>query len=194
MTEASLNQKVSWNELNDFAEKQLRTFMSADEPTFVKKAWTKIIKSGLANYTNHFEEIIVKLRFISLADLYLDYCKVTHEEDHESDYYEWIDILELDEITIGRIYQSILKPEDQEMDELDKSKAVQYLSIHFRPEIYKSLMKGFGSESLVFLHLWRSTHNNKNEESDDEVLNDATLEKLATFEWISNGCEVLRFF
>lgn len=76
-----------------------------------------------------------------------------------------------------------------------------------REEVLDSLLKGFGGVSALFLSLWRSRTASAEAEGDDDVeddgdrdhetdwqvLNDATTEKLAAFSWLEAGCPALNY-
>lgn len=164
MEKTTLVAHVKWNELKDAANRILSIFLSGEETKFAHKAWNIIIKSGLANYSNSEEEIIVKMRFIALADIYLDYSRIAHQEDHDSEYYDWIDHLELEADRIPPIYESLFpnKTEDEDLDVPDK---IGVLSDYFHKEVFNCLIKVFGTESDLFLALWKSTHT-RNKEKD----------------------------
>ncbi len=181
------NTVVKWNELKDAADRILSIFLSGEETKFAHKAWNYIIKAGLAEYSSPDEDVIVKMRFIALVDVYLDYCRIAHEEDHDSEYYDWIDHLDLEADRIPPVYESLFPNSEADKD-LDVSDKIRVLSDYFRKEIVNCLIKGFGSESILFLAFWKSTHT-RNKEKDSEILNSLSLDKLQVYEWIDNGCD-----
>lgn len=194
MSNKNIIQMFKWNKLKNSADTMFSIFISGEETKFAHKAWDIIVKSGLANFTNELEEGIVKLRFIALADIYLDYCKVAHEEDNESDYYGWEDNLNIGKLVLEEIYQTILTPEERENIDPDIPNMMQQLSYHYRNDVYDCLVKGYGSDDILFLNLWRSTHKDARKETDSDILNDLTFEKMGVSQWLSGGCDVIRVY
>jgi len=190
MTHTKQKQIVKWSSLKDPADRILSIFISGEETKFAHKAWNIIIKSGFANYSNPEEEVMVKMRFITLVDIYLDYCRIAHQEDHDSEYYDWIDDIDLEADKILPVYDSLFPKKDEDLDIPDK---ISVLSDYFRKEVVNCLIKGFGSESGFFFALWKSTHT-KSKEKESEILNDVSFNKMEVFQWLSGSCEVMRAY
>ena len=69
-----------------------------------------------------------------------------------------------------------------------------------------SLLSGFGDVSGLFVSLWRSgttsaeAEDDEGRNSDDgdpetewQILNDVTSDKLAAFSWLDNGCPAVSY-
>ena len=179
--------KVSWKKVEHAADRIFSLFMEGKEVSFARKAWSKLSQAGLTKCRNEFDETIVFLRFIALVELYLGYCRIAHEEDHDSEYYDWIDHLDLEADRIHPVYDAIF-PNELEKDDIEVHDKIGALSSYFHKEVFNCLMKGFGTETGLFLALWKSTHD-RGEETDYEILNNPSIDKLQVYEWIDRGCE-----
>lgn len=188
MEKTTSAEHVKWTKLKYATNRILSIFLSGEETKFAHKAWNIIIKFELANYSNPEEEIIVKMRFITLADIYLDYCRIAHQEDHDSEYYDWLALLNVDPDKIEVVYQIILRKVNDNII-MDIPSKIEYLSHYFRPEIVKCLKEGFGSTNGFFIQLWKSTHTIM-KVSNYEIFNDVIIEKMQLFFLIENGCSL----
>lgn len=67
--------------------------------------------------------------------------------------------MDIDELTLGRFYQEIVRPKEKNLPEnFNSSQALEELSKYLRKEIYKLLLKVCGSSNGLFILLWRSTY------------------------------------
>lgn len=104
-------------------------------------------------------------------------------------------LMSIDEFTLGRFYQEIIKPKEKKIPaNFNSSKALEELSKYFRKDIFKLLVNVCGSSNALFISLWRSTYPYSDEDNlkDFELLfNNLTPAKSKAYSWIENGCYVI---
>lgn len=107
-----------------------------------KKAWSRLIKHGLADYKNNIELNIVYLRALSLIMIYAEYCQLVFDLYCGYDSYEdtFIDIVS--EFIIGQLYY-----EQENRITNDFNYAICVLADIERDKVVNTLMKDseFGS-------------------------------------------------
>jgi len=162
---------------------------------FAENVWQKFTDSSLNSYSNNFELIKLKLLFLSFGDLYKDFCKVVYNKHTVFMHTDLLKLMSIDEFTLGRFYQEIIKPKEKKIPaNFNSSKALEELSKYFRKDIFKLLVNVCGSSNALFISLWRSTYPYSDEDNlkDFELLfNNLTPAKSKAYSWIENGCYVI---
>lgn len=187
---------LSWEEIEPAARRAFSVWHRHPEIRWAQEAWEILIRAGLASYTNEYERTLVALRFISLCDLYLDFCYMASGEEQSSEYADWCDSLDLSPLRIGQLLAMDPDLADEPNHTRALEMAVDALSRQQRERVFETLRDTYGDTSMLFLALWRSMTGPREElddgelhrwEDDDEVLNDVTAAKAMVFEWLSEG-------
>src|SRR6059036_2580072 len=195
--------RVSWSELASTAGIAFCIWMDQPELQCAERAWESLNGAGLASYQNRRERYAVTLRFLALAGIYHDFCQVAWDELTAPDYREWADELGLGAFQIGlllgarqELSPNVLEEKNQESDaEEEVGAALEQLVAAVRTDVFLALRDGLGGVSMLFASLWRSRPpsidnevDTDESESDLDVLNDVTSDKVRAFGWVESGC------
>jgi hypothetical protein len=148
------------------------------------------VAAGIANYSNEIEHHRIAILFLGLAGFYRDFCSIAWEED-DSPISLLNNGLDLNEFILGQLVGP-----DPGIEEED---ALNHLVSASRPEVVRLLIQIVGSVDQLFVSPWRTEPGTANEDgddsdrvlADDEILNDATPEKLAAYSWLDSGADVV---
>jgi len=184
---------LDWEGVRAAAEAAFDVWESGGELQWAKEVWERTVAAGIANYSNELERHRVAVLFLGLAGLYRDYCALAWDERDAPTYSFWAGELSLDDFVLGQL----IGPDPH----IKKKDALNHLVYAARPEVVGLLMQLFGDVNSLFVSLWRAGPESVNEGnddcdevdrlSDDEILNDATPEKLAAYGWLDSGADVV---
>lgn len=205
--------KIDWHDIQESAPEIFEIWTDGSELGWAQDAWSKLDFEGLTSYENDLGKHIVIVRLLTLGTLYHEFCQFAFEEMAIIDYFSWIELLNDEELFLSsfRLGQ-LLGPEfmseeeifDDHTEQLLLSESIGSLIEQQRAIVVTALVNGFGGESLLFAHLWLSSHSlDKEEDFDDEdgdiyyennsvetvedVLTNLTSDKMVAFEWITSG-------
>jgi tetratricopeptide (TPR) repeat protein len=199
---SSESNTLTWSDVEDAAELAFRGFeppgLEFGALEWANQAWEILIQAGLATYSinDELERSQVVIRFLALADFYLEFCSVAWEESHEPNYRLWADTLEIIHYNakelISSNYDSTFYDDDEyELDDDDLKK----LADNVRLEVLSALIESFGNISVLFVSLWRSNLREADEdgcvpyETDNEILHcNITPQKHSAYEWLTQQC------
>jgi len=184
---------LDWEEVKGAAQAAFNVWVSGGELQWAKEVWERMVAAGFANYSNEIERHRVAVLFLGLAGLYRDFCSLAWNERDEPTYSYWGEELHLDQFVIGQL----VGPDPR----IDKNEGLSHLVNAARPQVTRLLTQLFGSVDSLFVALWRTGQECTNEEddecgggerlTDDEILNDATPEKLAAYSWLDSGADAV---
>ena len=205
---------ITWNEVESVADQVFDLWIdNLSELKWAKDAWEILTTSGLTTYCNEIERPEKLIYFLSLAGIYRDFWCLAADECWEIEYKEIADSLGIGIEAFNK--QQLIKYIDLIKEDTDiennfytfYNSCFQELADENREIVYSSLLQGFGNVSGFFVSLWRSGQNNsvstqtyyddeddtfeENKEiyeSDQDILNTVTPEKLRAFEWIEEEC------
>jgi hypothetical protein len=182
---------LGWDEIKPDAPKAFSIWGSGSDFEWAKEAWTLLMKSGACSYNSERERHIVIGRFLALASIYRDWCSIVFDEMQEDEPLYWVEDLDVRPIFIGQALA------DEPLFDDDLSDALSILLQQQRPVVVDALLRAYGSDSGLFVSLWRSVRSSMSpepgdedyeEETDAQILNDPAAEKVAGHMWISEGC------
>jgi hypothetical protein len=183
---------LGWEQLHCAAQAAFDVWQSGGEMEWAKGTWEKAVSSGIANYSNEIERHRVAILFLGLAGLYHDFCSLAWDEQDPPAYSYWAEELCLEDFVIGQLIGENPRVEEED--------ALNHLVNAARPEVVRLLTQLFGDINSLFVSLWRAGPESANEDgdsdegqnlSDDEILNDATPAKVATYSWLDSGADVV---
>lgn len=183
---------LDWEEVKGAAQAAFNVWEGGGELDWAKDVWERAVASGIASYSNEIERHRAAVLFLGLAGLYRDFCSVAWEE-HDGPYYSyWAAELSLDDFVLGQL----VGPDP----DIKENSALNQLVNAARPQVVGLLMQLFDNTNSLFISLWKAGPKNASEEydcgegerlTDDEILNEATAEKLAAYSWLDSGAEVV---
>ena len=192
--------RMAWADVRPAAREAFAVWTSGSDLEWAKEAWARLGSAGLCDYQTTGERTRVAVRFLALASLYRDWCCLAFDECQQDEPASWAFAFDLDAIYLGQLVPDEDLPDDP--DEAFES-ALRALMEEERSTVAHGLQTAYGGVARLFLALWRSAARDTDpdafdddeapvEESDDEILNDVTAEKLRAYEWISGGCDSLQ--
>lgn len=188
-------EQLTWIDLKDAACSIFSVMGTNREIVFAENVWQKFSDSGLTSYSNNFEQVKIKILFLSFGVLYKDFCNVVYDKHTIYNYRDLLTMMDIDEFTLGRFYQEYIKPKEIKIpDDFSSYKALEELSKYYRKDIYKLLLKVFCSSNSLFISLWRSTYPYSDEDNlkDYEIIfNNLTPAKTKAYNWIESGCYIV---
>ncbi len=198
---SSESNTLTWSDVEDAAELAFRGFehpgLEFGALEWANQAWEILIQAGLATYSinDELERSQVVIRFLALADFYLEFCSVAWEESHEPNYRLWADTLDIIHYDAKELISSdsdstFYDDDEYELDNDDLKK----LADNVRREVLSALLKTFNLSGL-FVFLWRSNRPETDEdgcvpyETDSEILDcNITLQKNSAYKWLTQQC------
>jgi hypothetical protein len=190
-----VKEQLTWIDVKDAACSIFAIMGSNKEVGFAENVWQKFSDSVLTSYSNNLERVKIKILFLALGDLYSDFCNVVYDKHTIFMYSDLLKMMNIDEFTLGRFYQEIIKPKEKKIpDNFSSSKAIEELSKYYRKDIYKLLFKVCGSSFGLFISLWRAAYPYSDEDNLNDIeifYNNLTPEKSKAYSWIENGCYVI---
>lgn len=193
---------LTWIDVEDAAELAFGGFehpgLEFGALEWANQAWEILIEAGLATYSinDELERSQVVIRFLALADFYLEFCRIAWEDSHEPHYRLWADTLEIIHYDAKELISSdsdstFYDDEEYELDDDDLKK----LADHVRVEVLSALLESFGNISVLFVSLWRSNLREADEdgcvpyETDSEILHgNITPQKHFAYKWLTQQC------
>ena len=205
MADTSLTKVLGWDDISDAARIAFAIWTGQPELEWARSAWTTLVRAGLANYRNERERCQAAIHFLTLAGLYHDFCAVAWKEFDEPGYRQWAEELCISPFRVGQLVSD--EPScDEEDDDTAFRAALVHLVAKAREAVLASLLSGFGGVSGLFGSLWRSGTTSAEAEdyegsnSDDgdpetewQILNDVTPDKLEAFSWLDDGCPAVSY-
>jgi hypothetical protein len=182
---------LTWDELQPALDLSHSVWNKAEKKAWARKAWSIMSKAKLTQYATRVERAEVIVRFLTLTGIFADFYEIAFQDGFEPQYTELAESLDLSPLRVGQLIgRDAASVDDQDDSEL-YSDALQHLASEARREVYRALIEGFGSESGLFISLWRANDSYTDEElvSDDDIVNtDLSPEKHIAFQWITEGC------
>ena len=188
---------VGWDDVSPIAERAFSIWVGFPERRWAQEAWAHMTRAGLADTDGSAVRPRAYIRFLVLASIYRDWCAQVWDERHDDEPWYWLEPANVKPRSVGLLLESEVAPDDG--DGLDE--ALNVLMDRERPVVVAALLEGFGGESGLFLALWRSNGGPEDElppdeedkwqappETDADILNDVTPEKMVGLQWILEGC------
>lgn len=187
--------QLTWFDVKDSASSMFNIMGHKKEIGFAENVWQKLSELELASYSNDFERVKITILFFALADLYRDFCNLVYDKHSKFIYDDLLKQMNVDEFTLGRFYQENIKPKEKKIpDNFQVNDALAELTKYFRKEIFKLLLKVYGSINGLYISLWRSAYPYSDQDNlkDYEILfKDLSPESIKAQHWINNGCYVI---
>ena len=191
---------VGWDKVLPIAEEAFHIWVDHPELQWAEQAWAQVQKAGLAADGSSIDRLRAYVRFLVLASMYRDWCALVWDEVEDDSPEMWLSNMEVNPVQVGQLLGQDVEVADDSEEALPE--ALHILIERERAGVVRAVLQGFGGDVGLFLSLWRSqgTRNEagfveKDDEQQDmsethyEILNEPTREKLAGYEWISEGCQ-----
>ncbi|MBD2014618.1 AAA family ATPase [Microcoleus sp. FACHB-53] len=191
---------LTWSKVEYTAQLAFDVWGDQREVEWAKQAWESLIKAGLTTYSTKTEYCHVIIRFFALIDLYLGFSRIAWGKYIEPDYFPWAKKLQIHPFQVGQLIAG--DPNWNLSDNENRYEiGLKFLAKKYRSHVTVALLDDFGSESKLFVSLYRigETYTDPvdcdegQEESysyktDQEIMNKATAENSLAFEWLTTIC------
>ncbi|MCB0196162.1 MAG: hypothetical protein KDJ65_29695 [Anaerolineae bacterium] len=193
--------KITWADLLELGEEIFFIWTGTSELKWAETAWQKLEEQGFTSYKDDLQKHIVLLRFFILGVMYREFFQMAFDEPADLDVSYWLDILEGEGLYLSPFRLGQLADNQYRIDEALDAETVQELLPSIvsdlmeeqRDIVFSGLKVGFGSESLLFAHLWLSARSYDDDDDDDdepretveEILASVTYDKMPAFRWVN---------
>ncbi len=192
---------LDWETVEPAARLAFSVWVDHPEREWAKQAWHHVTAAGLTLYSCERERTRAAVRFIALAELYLDFCAIALDEPTDGNAWYLAEPLG---ITAKGLRDLSDRDTPEPEDEDAPTEILEELSDSVRAEVVSALLRGFDGPTPLFLSLWRSHLPEPDHlfdeddrlaadwETNDEILNDFTFRKADAYEWVCQGCQPRR--
>lgn len=183
--------KIDWHEIEKFFLEYGCAYLGCPEKRWYQESWGVLDKMGLTEFDDEYEEVIIKLRAISLVKMYDGFLRCFSEEIG-SDLSWMLNALNINPILLANVI-GIERFDGIQLDEELIEKILEEtmnLIVSEANLIFDCLVEHFGSKSLLFVALWNSRKELHETDSFDSILNDDVIwdgDKAHAFSYVDNG-------
>lgn len=185
--------QIGWDRLAEVAE-ELFKVLGRSELVWAHQAWDHLVKAGFADASTELDRHRVAIRFVALASVYREFCSLAWKRNTRSHYSEWAVFLDLYPLRLGQLLGEKATLPEKAKEEKLLDEAVAVLANRERAQLHKTLVSAWGGVSKLFTSMWRTREKPEGtpgkaepRETDDEILNDLSFEKIDAFEFVSKG-------
>ena len=182
------SEQIDWDELEEAAKKLFSVWIDGSELAWAKEAWGHLAAAGLTGRGTVIEEAATKLRLVTLAKIYHEFCGVAWEEDPETPIGYLAQELEINAVAIGALAATTgpttLEEAIEEYELYEE--AVTAVTDNLRKEIFECLQAAYGSDFRLYSRIWhtRSLLSEQDLEGEEFEVTDANATAL---EYVRKG-------
>jgi hypothetical protein len=187
---------LRWDRFAEAAE-ELFKVLGRSELVWAEQAWDHVVRAGLAEAHSELDRHRVVVRLIALASVYREFSSLAWKRSTRCHYAEWAVFLDLVPLRLGQLLGEKAALPEKAKEERLLEEAVAILVNRERAELHKVLVAGYGTVSKLFAAMWRTREKPtdaggtpESRETDEEILNDLSFEKIDSFEFVSKGFRV----
>ncbi|WP_066320488.1 hypothetical protein [Bacillus sp. FJAT-29814] len=160
---------VHWYEISDIVEEMLWGIGWSNDTKLLwaEKAWKGIVKQDLANYCNDLDRHMVYIRLFTIVVILGEFHSKTMEQAFYPNFNDWMEEFELSPIRIGQLVGDKFGLEEYDNCNLIES-AFSVLVERAKNEVLKSLCKEFAGINSLFVGLWLTYENFKEDINDED--------------------------
>ena len=156
MTDKPCEHLLTWEDVSPVAQQAFSVWAHGCEYQWAQVAWSHLADACLTAYQTEGDRCRVAIRFLALAQIYLDWCARADEQEEYDDLSGWADELGIGAFRLGQLAATARIEGDN--DEALRDAALSRFTHRARPEVREALLKGFGGNDGLFLSLWRINH------------------------------------
>jgi hypothetical protein len=200
---------VEWEDVRPLAHEAFKVWSTDWQYHWAREAWSILADKGLTSYQGGLERAEVYLRMLALGCLYRDFCDLAADERHYREDWVWVEEVGLSAdvfhpLTLGMMIgtdgERLLSEADDLPEDGSYQSIIEPLVDEQRRVVHQALVEGYGSPHVLWamlqLTLRRDFLDRYSPEPDIDplngVLNDVTVDDTASYDWVENGCEVIR--
>ena len=183
---------TSWAQVAEVAEEAFKV-LGRQELIWARHAWDQLDHAGLIEHGSELARHRTAVRFLALASIFREFCHLAWKKRVTANLYDWAVFLELQPVRIGQLLGPDARLPKKGKDTDILSAALEILVERERPVLHEALLAAYGSASKLFIAMWRVRESDDQvkglapRESDDEIVNDLSFEKIDAYEFVSKG-------
>ena len=178
---------IGWEDVRPYAAEMFNIWVSESALEFAREAWGHFNSAGLVKDKTLIEITSTKLRLVTLARIYEEFCSAAWEENSDGSISRLAEEFGIDSTALG-----ILVPPGNigqfdhaaDADELRET-ALWIVTEGQRDEIFECLKAAYGGELGLYLRL-RRTNSSREYANEEEELDDWD-ETTDDFQFVFNG-------
>lgn len=189
---------MTWHAIEPVAE-EMFGILGKSELAWAHQAWQHIEKSGLARAATELDRHLAAVRVMTLATVFREFCRLAWKVKGEPSLADWYVYLDLQPLRLGQLLGTHADLDGARSEAELVNHGLRLLTGRERQPVWEALCNGFGNPSRLFIALWRcreeplsSSSRPAARESDEQILNDLSFEKIDAFEFVSRGFPPLR--
>jgi hypothetical protein len=181
-------EQIEWDELEEAASKMFSVWVDGCELDWAKEVWGHLSAAGLTSRQTFLAETEAKLRLVTLARIYQEFCGLAWDENPETPTDHLAYDLHIDPVAIGVLAAATGCDEIEEaVEEYELHEAaLTAVTNNQRQEIFGCLKAAYGNEYRLYSRIWhtRSHPAEKDSKGDEFEVPDSNSTAL---EYVSNG-------
>lgn len=158
------------------------------ELEWAKEAWGHLCAAGLTSRQTFLDENAAKLRLVTLARIYEEFCGLAWDENLERPMDYVAQHLHIDPVALGVLAASAERDKLEEADdnyELHEA-ALTAVTDSQRREIFECLKAAYGDEFKLYSRLWHTRSPLAEEDSEGDEF-EVSGSNITALQYVSNG-------
>ena len=179
--------QIAWDEVESAAKKMFDVWVHGAELKWAKEAWRHLRKAGLTTGATILEITATKLRLVTLARIYEEFCGIAWDENRETPLTYLAEDLEIDPIALGIL---AAKADPDTFEELTENDSIEEAALTAvtdaqRDEIFQCLRNAYGNEIRLYTRIWHTRRPMTEETEGNEF--EVTAANAMALEYVQNG-------
>ena len=160
----------SWEEMELAAAKMFSVWVGGLELEWAKEAWGHLYAAGLVGGETILEATAGRLRLVTLARIYQEFCGLAWDEHPETPLDYLAENLEIDPLALGILAAAGQADKfDDAMNEYElREAALSAVTDGQRSEIFQCLKAAYGNDVQIYTRLWHTRCAVAEKDSQDE--------------------------
>ena len=162
-----------WEEVQHAAAQMFSVWVNGTELEWAKEAWNHLHAAGLASGETILEVTAAKIRLVTLARIYHEFCGVAWEENPETPVNDLAENLEINPTALGILVpKGKIEQVDCSIDYNLREAALIEVTDSQRREIFRCLKAAYGGDVQLYTRMYhthpRWAEVSRDEDSDEE--------------------------
>ena len=179
---------LEWEEIEAAASEMFKVWIDGSELEWAKEAWSHLTRADLASAGSILDITSAKLRLVTLARIYQEFCGYAWDENPETPVEYLAEDLEIDPVALGVLAGSIEPLEFQSCsDDYElRQAALVAVTDSQRLEIFECLRAAYGDEIRLYSRIWHTRSLLAEKDSEGEEF-EVTGANCSALEYVQNG-------
>jgi hypothetical protein len=178
---------IRWEDVESAATKMFRVWVDGTELEWAKEAWNHLAAAGLVSATTMLDVTAARLRLVTLARIYEEFCGFAWDENPETPLNYLAENLEIDPIALGIL---AAKADPDNFEDLIEDDCIQEAALlavidSQRQEIFECLRAAYGDERRLYSRLGHTRSLSAEDAEGDEF--EVTGANSSALEYVRNG-------